>query len=152
MICSVQLQRFRSSVICRSVFSKLTGKTTPFLHSHCIILSWRSCWCCCRSSRRKLPPPPSRWARLVPRCTVTKMYAGSPSFAGAMTNVPVATTQTNIIIMLISSAGRNLKNTLYSVVALILLMVLVHVQGFKNNQKDKEQRRKVSCRLAEQTV
>lgn len=80
----------------------------PFPRSHCIALSWRSCWGCCRSSRKRSPPPPSRWARSAPRCSVLQMHAGSPSSAGAMTNVPMATVQTNIIIRLISSAGRHL--------------------------------------------
>lgn len=80
----------------------------PFPCSHCTALSWRSCWGCCRSSRKRSPPPPSRWARSAPRCSALQMHAGSPSSAGAMTNVPMATVQTNIIIRLISSAERHL--------------------------------------------
>lgn len=97
-------------IIC-SFWQNKPSVSLLLLHSHHIILSWRSCWGCCRSSRRRSPPPPSRSARSAPRCSGTQTHAGSPSSAGAMTNVPMATTQTNTIVMLISAAGGQKKKS-----------------------------------------
>jgi len=83
-----------------------SGRGLP-LHSRCARLSWRSWRRCRRSSRRRSPPPRARWARSAPRCSAPPMRAGSPSSAGAMTNVPMATTQTDIVVMPISGAKRN---------------------------------------------
>lgn len=71
-----------------------TACSSSSSHSRCTRPSWRSCWCCCRSSRRRSPPPRARSARSARRCTATRRPAGSPGSAGAMTNVPMATTQT----------------------------------------------------------
>lgn len=85
------------------------------VYSRCTPLSWPSCCCCRGSSRRRSPPPPSRWARSAPRCSATQTRAGSPSSAGAMTNVPMATTQTHNISSIIT-------------VVLVISSVVVHLK------------------------
>lgn len=67
------------------------------IYVRCRVLSWHSSWGYCHSSQRRSPPPPSHSARSAPLCSVTQSHAGSPGSAVAMTNVPMVTTQANIM-------------------------------------------------------